>query len=72
MAAGENRLTDRLQQPVCHGVGVGGAAYAIEQDRELIAAEPCDDFCWPQRRLNAPAHVLQYDVACRVAETVIH
>ena len=67
----ENGVAQRVLNPERDGVGLLLVAEPVQQDRELVAAEPGERVALPQTRLEPARHRDQQLVADQVAETVV-
>src|SRR5882724_9646928 len=70
-AAQPERDAQRLVQALGHLAGVAGGVHVLEQDGELVAAQPRDGVGGTQRGLQAAGDLDQQLVAAHVPEAVI-
>ena len=70
-AADRKRRAQRLLNPERDGVGLLLVAEPVQQNRELVAAQPRERVALPQARLEAPRHRDEQLVADQVAEAVV-
>src|SRR5258708_24866278 len=71
-AAGDRkRVAQRLLNPERHRVGLLGIADRIQQDRELVAAQPGERVFFTQTRFQPPRNGGQQLIADQVAEAVV-
>ena len=71
-AAGDReRRAQRILDPAGDGVGLRVVVQAVQEDRELVSAQPRQRVALPQARLQAPRRRDQQLVADHVAETVV-
>ena len=68
----ENGARQRVLNPERDGVGLRLVAEPVQQNRELVAAEPGERVARPQARLEPPRHGDEQRVADQVAEAVVH
>ncbi len=71
VATDVNRRGQRLQCALRHARGVGGGVDALQQERELIAAESRDGVLGPRATREAPGDGDQELIAGRVTEAVV-